>query len=363
VLSGRTPQVSTDQSGVPSDWPSMAPSDAPVSVLSDQPSLLPSDTPSSVPSDLPSLSPSGSPSALRSDWPSLVPLDVSVKDLVPSAELGGQSSEASPTAVPTALSCNSDPDKRASAILLELVRSGIDMELPLSTKTYYWLIGEEVDCPETRNIVQRFTMGTLYFGLTGWNCTSEANESCFLSIDDECSWVGVSCNNNGQVTSLRLDDLELSGNLPDLSHLSMLVELDMDSNTLSGTLPTWIGELPYLEIVDFDSNNLTGTIPTEIGNASKLRVIDLDGNQLSGSIPEEVGSLMNLYFLQLDFNLLTGSIPISLVDIPTLEYLSIIGNNFTDPLVIEFCNRQLELFANCDMCAVAECCTACLTLP
>jgi Leucine-rich repeat (LRR) protein len=293
----------------------------------------------------------------------MIPTTVVVEDLAPSASPGGNFSEASLTATPSALLCNSDPDKRASAISLELVDSGINMDLPESTKTYYWLIGEEVDCPDSRNIVQRFTMGTLYYSLTGWNCTTEADVACFLSDGDECSWDGVSCNSDGEVTSLRLDDLGLSGNLPDLSRLSSLVELDMDSNVLSGSLPSWIGRLQSLEIIDFDSNELTGTIPTEIGNASMLRVIDLDGNKLSGSIPEEIGSLESLYFLQLDFNLLTGSIPTILISIPTLEYFSIIGNNFTEPLAIEFCNRQLELFANCDMCAIAECCTACLTLP
>lgn len=186
---------------------------------------------------------------------------------------------------------------------------------------------------------------------------------CFLSELNECFWDGVECNALYEVSNLRLDDLNLTGTLPNLAGLSSLVELDMDSNMLSGVLPKWIGDLATLEIVDLDSNKLTGTIPTELGSASSLRVIDLDGNKLVGSVPEELGQLESLYFLQLDFNQLTGSVPSSIIGIPTLEYLSVIGNNFTEPLSIEFCDKQpLELYANCEMCSIAECCTACLTL-
>lgn len=250
---------------------------------------------------------------------------------------------------------------RAQDLLLELSSNGFDMNLKESTMAFYWLISEEITCPETRNIVQRFTMATLYYSLSGWNCT-ETNTACFLSEAPECTWDGVQCNDLGEVSNLRLDDLDLAGSLPNLSSLSSLVELDMDSNMLSGSIPTWIGDLRALEILDLDSNKLTGNIPTELGDSSLLRVIDLDGNQLVGLIPEEIGLLEKLYFLQLDFNQLTGSVPSSIASVQSLEYLSLLGNNFTEPLSIDFCDRQLELYSNCEMCSIAECCTACLVI-
>jgi len=41
-----------------------------------------------------------------------------------------------------------------------------------------------------------------------------------------------------------------------------------------------------------------------------------------------------------------------------LNYVSLLGNNFTAPIPSELCHT--ELYANCSMCTIAECCKACL---
>ena len=133
-----------------------------------------------------------------------------------------------------------------------------------------------------------------------------------------------------------------------------LVEIDLDSNGITGSIPSSLGDLSMLEILDVDQNALTGTIPTELFQVQGLKVIDLDKNNLSGSIPTEASTLSALYFLQLDFNSMTGPVPF----IENLEYLSLFGNQFTGSLDLNYCG--IHLFANCELCTVAECCTACL---
>ncbi|MDE2963436.1 MAG: hypothetical protein OXU26_05965, partial [Acidobacteriota bacterium] len=61
--------------------------------------------------------------------------------------------------------------------------------------------------------------------------------------------------------------------------------------------------------LDLNDNQLTGSIPAELGNLVNLRFLVLDYNQLTGAIPAELGDLANLQNLWLANNQLTGSIP------------------------------------------------------
>ena len=62
------------------------------------------------------------------------------------------------------------------------------------------------------------------------------------------------------------------------------------------------------------SNSLSGEIPAELGGLSNLRSLDLYSNGLIGEIPAELGSLSNLRDLYLDDNALSGCVPSSLED-------------------------------------------------
>ena len=55
--------------------------------------------------------------------------------------------------------------------------------------------------------------------------------------------------------------------------------------------------------------SLTGEIPSEIGNLTNLTYLNLGGNLLTGEIPPEIGNLTNLEWLGLKDNQLTGEIP------------------------------------------------------
>ena len=97
--------------------------------------------------------------------------------------------------------------------------------------------------------------------------------------------------------------------------------LSLESNAISGSLPTELGLLSSLRYLVLLDNKLTGTIPTEIGRLTRLEELDMTDNNLSGTLPEELGNedISNLLFA-LFFNnpKLEGTIPESYGKLPSL---------------------------------------------
>ena len=98
---------------------------------------------------------------------------------------------------------------------------------------------------------------------------------------------------------------------------------------LSGTIPSTIGNLIYLEKLWLDHNNLSGEIPNTIGNLINLYTLRLNVNQLSGEIPDDIGNLINLKFLWLASNDLTGQIPEQIGNLNNLTWLGLRSNQLT----------------------------------
>jgi len=268
--------------------------------------------------------------------------------------------------------------EREQAIGIALVSlSGVDaFSVPESpqSQAYNWIVdGDPMAlCPGDAKLVERYILAVLSFSLSSDSWTrcsispAECDAALFLSGGDICEWEGIGCDSNGSVTALRLDELSLAGRLPqEIGSLQKLVEIDMDSNKLTGTIPSSVGQLEFLEIIDLDKNDLVGPIPASIYGLSALRVIDLDGNSLSGVLSSEVGRLSQLYFLQLDFNLFSGGIPSEIGTLGGLKYLSLFGNSFSGAIPEDMCSDSSinrTIYANCNVCTEAECCTACLNV-
>jgi hypothetical protein len=244
-------------------------------------------------------------------------------------------------------------------------------------RAYEWLIDEDAFyvCPYDPNVAQRYILAVLYFAANGdgWlQCSnntsiSPCDDDRFLSVSHECDWGGIGCNSDNHVISLHLGENNLNGTLPtELVQLSSLTEISMDSNALQGPIPSTLSQLQFLEIFDLDNNQLTGTLPDSFYDIHSLRVIDLDHNMLRGTISSDIGRLDELYFVQLDFNFFTGSIPSAMGELVGLKYLSVFGNNFTEAIPSVLCggggsnDTNLTLYANCDLCSIPNCCTACL---
>jgi Leucine-rich repeat (LRR) protein len=163
---------------------------------------------------------------------------------------------------------------------------------------------------------------------TATNGDNWYNNTNWLSEEDVNDWFGISVV-GGHVT-----------------------KLDLLYNNLTGTIPTEIGDLTYLDRIEIKEtgNGLTGSIPAEIGNLENLTYLNIFQNSLSGEIPAEIGNLTNLEYLNLNFNNLTGEIPVEIGGLTSLSTLSLNNNILQGNLPEELGNMSnlvtLYLHAN-----------------
>jgi hypothetical protein len=64
-----------------------------------------------------------------------------------------------------------------------------------------------------------------------------------------------------------------------------LVHLGVNENSLTGTIPSELGNLGMLISLYLQFNTLNGTIPDELTRMTKLENLGLNANPISGSSP------------------------------------------------------------------------------
>ncbi|CAL5090817.1 unnamed protein product [Urochloa decumbens] len=214
--------------------------------------------------------------------------------------------------------------------------------------------------------------------LAGWSVASNST-----TTTPWCSWAGVSCS-NGRVAALNLTGMSLSGELrldpllplPSLqllhlrgnafhgnlsSHSSSscaLIDVDLSSNALNGTLPPSFlspcaalrslnlsrnalagGGFPFppsLRVLDLSRNAIADAalLNYSLAGCHGLRHLNLSANQFSGQLPGKIASCGGggeLAVLDVSWNHFSGELPAGLLAsaAPSLEHLSVAGNNFT----------------------------------
>ncbi|CAN1838495.1 Probable LRR receptor-like serine/threonine-protein kinase At3g47570 [Linum perenne] len=147
-----------------------------------------------------------------------------------------------------------------------------------------------------------------------------------------CEWYGVSCSkrHHGRVIDLNLSSHGLSGSIsPHVGNLSFLKFLRLFNNSFTGEIPPEIGRLRRLERLSLFNNSLDGEIPPNISGCSALTILDLSYNQFTGVLPVEVGDMKNLEYLDLSYNMLSGSIPSSLGNLSSLQVFALSHNKIS----------------------------------
>ncbi len=144
-------------------------------------------------------------------------------------------------------------------------------------------------------------------GLTWANTTNLWTVSA--AAGNECTWFGVVCTatNTGHTVT----------------------ELNLNANSLAGTLPAGLADLPSLQYLRLRGNQLVGST-TVLGNLTQLRYVDLGGNQFVGNLPA-LSSLPALQVFAAPGNLLAGRIP-ALTGLTNLQVLWLSGNELTGPI-------------------------------
>ena len=174
----------------------------------------------------------------------------------------------------------------------------------------------------------RVALEALYAATGGPGWTDNTNWKTTAPLGD---WDGVTTDDDGRVTQLRLDRNGLTGPIPSaLGDLARLEELWLQQNRLTGSITAALGRLANLEWLILSGNDLTGSIPPELGRLANLRGLFLGGNDLTaGPIPAWLGRLTNLEWLRLQWTNRTGSIPPELGRLTNLRDLTLANNDLT----------------------------------
>ncbi|KAI9084593.1 hypothetical protein K1719_033581 [Acacia pycnantha] len=139
----------------------------------------------------------------------------------------------------------------------------------------------------------------------------------FITNSSSLAWINLSRNNFAGTLSKELCKLDvavwklshnkLSGSIPACYFNSSSLELQ--GNSLAGSIPTFMRADYYLSVLDLRDNKLSGVIPDTIVNVKLLNFLLLGGNQLHGLLPNLLCQLKNISVLDLSRNNFTGNIP------------------------------------------------------
>ncbi|VAH63533.1 unnamed protein product [Triticum turgidum subsp. durum] len=139
------------------------------------------------------------------------------------------------------------------------------------------------------------------------------------------------------LTSLMLNGNYFNGTIPaSLSLLKNLRSLALDGNYLAGTIPAELGALTGLETLKLAYNRFSvGELPASFKSLTKLKTFFAANCSLTGHFPSYVAQMPELELLDLSVNALNGSIPPAIWNLTKLQTVALYANNFTGEVVID----------------------------
>jgi len=116
-----------------------------------------------------------------------------------------------------------------------------------------WILKEDttIESANSSNLYQRYVLALLYYMMDGEQCFElkpEENECKWVSKpDDGVTWDRIDCDDDKNLTYLKLDHCNLTGLLPpELEVFSYISYLDLSENSLSGMVPPTLVNLHNL---------------------------------------------------------------------------------------------------------------------
>uniref|UniRef100_A0A0E0HIA8 non-specific serine/threonine protein kinase n=1 Tax=Oryza nivara TaxID=4536 RepID=A0A0E0HIA8_ORYNI len=189
----------------------------------------------------------------------------------------------------------------------------------------------------------------------------EAEREALLSFlaeaaPDCCTWDGVGCGDDGEITRLSLPGRGLGGTIsPSIGNLTALVYLNLSGNDLSGPFPDVLFFLPNVTIVDVSYNCISDELPDMlpppaadiVQGGLSLQVLDVSSNLLAGQFPSAIWEhTPRLVSLNASNNSFRGTIPSLCVSCPALAVLDLSVNMLTGAISPGFGNcSQLRVLS------------------
>lgn len=149
-------------------------------------------------------------------------------------------------------------------------------------------------------LIQRHTLVLFFIKLNGLFWTFEGHQK-WMTSRHECTWFGITCNENKEVTGIELWNLNLEGSIPkEIMSLTHLERLSLPENKIRGHLPVdAFVMMPKLTDLTLFMNSISGPIdPRVLVSVPRLKTLNLDSNSLTGPLPTEVGKLVDLQQLK-----------------------------------------------------------------
>ncbi|KAJ7977192.1 putative Receptor protein kinase [Quillaja saponaria] len=162
---------------------------------------------------------------------------------------------------------------------------------------------------------------------------SSLNSWSLTSLNNLCKWSAIVCDKTNQtVLEINLTDANITGTLFqfDFASFPNITLFNLNNNSLSGPIPSAIGNLSRLTFLDL-GNNLFEDIPAELGQLKELQYLSLFGNNLNGSISYQITTLQKVQYLDLGSNYLSFLPPSEwskYSGMLSLTHLSLIENEF-----------------------------------
>lgn len=124
----------------------------------------------------------------------------------------------------------------------------------------------------------------------------------------------------------------LTGEISKIVAADGMVEIDVSSNLLTGSIPEAFGEMKNLSTLNLCFNNLSGQVPASIGLLPNIYDVRLFNNRLEGALPPEMGKYSRLWNFEVDDNMFTGGLPEHLCDGKGLKNLIVFNNQLIGEL-------------------------------
>lgn len=145
---------------------------------------------------------------------------------------------------------------------------------------------------------------------------------------------------SNSLRTLSLVSNQLMNNLPCwlFNNMSLLEEIDLNSNYFDGNLCSIIALNKQLKRLTLSNNTLTGTLPLTLYKLQSLHLLILSNNLLTGILSSTIGKMLSISTLQLDNNMFNYAIPKEITYLTNLRNLNLNSNYFSGSLPTEFQN-------------------------